>query len=207
MYSLSLEGWSLGFILDTELGWVSLQKQENHSVGIFFSFLFWCQKTVNKHSWGINFKGVISPHHLPEFSSRSSHLGALHWAPEEAGGWRKGIKGLPKWSAKPRQCHGKGSAGWLPQAPPSRTCSLSLGDCCCPAAVVELVGSRGVELVQCREKLVIWGVRRAGLFSHFSGTIIGTAVAEEEGKECYWCRVTDKIKSVAVLASCICCLG
>lgn len=30
----------MGFILDTELGWVSLRKQENHSVGIFSLFDF-----------------------------------------------------------------------------------------------------------------------------------------------------------------------
>lgn len=51
--------------------------------GIIFFFFFW--------------GGVVSLRHLPEFSSRSSHFGALHCALEKAEGWRKRIKGLPKW--------------------------------------------------------------------------------------------------------------
>lgn len=46
MCSLSLERWSLGFILDTELGWVSLWKQENHGVGIFSLFYFDVRKQL-----------------------------------------------------------------------------------------------------------------------------------------------------------------
>lgn len=75
-------------------------------------------------------------------------------------------------SAKRRHCHDKGNAGRLPQPPSNRAGNLSFGDCFCFGAVVELVGSLGVELVWCHEESVIWGVRRAGLFSHFSGTIM-----------------------------------
>lgn len=39
-------GLILDFILDAELDWVSLQKQENHSVGIFFFLLYF---DVRKH--------------------------------------------------------------------------------------------------------------------------------------------------------------
>lgn len=49
-------------------------------------------------------KGV-SPHHIPEFSSRSTYINALNLAVEEAKGWRKKDKRsseivLPTYSAK-----------------------------------------------------------------------------------------------------------
>ena len=69
----------MGFILVTVLGvgWFALQKQENHSVGVF-SFYVEVGKQLIDTPEGINFGGLVSLHHLPEFSSRSSRLGALH---------------------------------------------------------------------------------------------------------------------------------
>lgn len=62
---------------------------------------------------------------------------------------------FPAWSARQQHCQNKGNAGGLPQPPPSRACNLSLGDYFCLGAVVELVGSLGVEPVRCREELII----------------------------------------------------
>lgn len=69
----------MGFIPVTELGvgWVALQKQENHSVGVFFPFYFKVRKQLIDAREGIHFGGVVSLRRLPEFRSRSSRLGAL----------------------------------------------------------------------------------------------------------------------------------
>lgn len=72
-----------------------------------FSFYFEVRKQLIDTPEGIHFGGVVSLHHLPEFSSRSSCLGVLRRALEEAEDWRKGMKGLPKWFSR----HGQPSDG------------------------------------------------------------------------------------------------
>lgn len=66
----------------------------------YFSFLAEVRKWLIGTPEGVNFGGWFLPHRIPELRSRSSRVGALNLAPEEAEGWRKGMKALPKWLSR-----------------------------------------------------------------------------------------------------------